>query len=300
MPIHDAHCHFFSEGFFGALARERAAGGTPDSVETITRSLEWDPPGEAGALADRWVQELDAHDVTRAALIASVPGDEESVAAAVAKHPDRFIGLFMVNPKQPDAGERVSRGLTELGLRGICLFPAMHRFALDSDEAGRVIEAAAVNGTKSVFVHCGVLSVGVRKKLGLPSRFDIRLGDPLALVPVATAHPETTFVIPHFGAGFFREALMAADLCPNIVFDTSSTNGWIKFHPGLTLTDVFREALSVVGPSRLMFGTDSSFFPRGWQQPIREQQRAVLRELGVEEVGQRQIFGGTFERIYGT
>ena len=93
---------------------------------------------------------------------------------------------------------------------------------------------------------------------------------------------------------------MAADLCSNIIFDTSSSNGWIKYDPGLTLTDVFRQALSVVGPSRMMFGTDSSFFPRGWQQSIFEQQRAVLQELHVEDETLHEIFAGTFERIYGS
>jgi len=28
-------------------------------------------------------------------------------------------------------------------------------------------------------VHCGVLTIGARKKLGLLSRFDFKLGDPL-------------------------------------------------------------------------------------------------------------------------
>ena len=46
--------------------------------------------------------------------------------------------------------------------------------------------AAATPGT-AVFVHCGVLSVGVRKKLGLPSPFDIRFGNPLDLHAVALA-----------------------------------------------------------------------------------------------------------------
>ena len=79
-------------------------------------------------------------------------------------------------------------------------------------------------------------------------------------------------IVPHFGAGFFREALMAADQCPTIHLDTSSSNSWMKFHPGLTLEAVFRQALAVAGAERLLFGTDSSFFPRGWQQPIYEAQ----------------------------
>ncbi len=62
----------------------------------------------------------------------------------------------------------------------MALFPAMHRYRLDDEAVSKVFEAAAAHGA-AVFVHCGVLSVGVRKKLGLPSPFDLRLGDPLAV-----------------------------------------------------------------------------------------------------------------------
>src|SRR4029450_6010428 len=117
-------------------------------------------------------------------------------------------------------------------------------------------EAAAARGA-AVFVHCGVLTVGIRKKLGLPSPFNLRLGDPLALATVAARFPRVPVIIPHFGAGFLREALMAADQCPNIHRDTSSSNSWVKYYPGLTLDDVFRQALAIAGPERLIFGSDS-------------------------------------------
>ena len=134
-----------------------------------------------------------------------------------------------------------------------------------------------------LFVHCGVLSVGVRRKLGLSSRFELRYGQPLDVQRFAVDYPSLPIIVPHFGAGFFREALMLAEACPNVVLDTSSTNGWVRYHPGLTLTDVFRTAMAVVGPDRLMFGTDSSFFPRGWQAPIYDTQRAILEQLGTED-----------------
>jgi hypothetical protein len=47
-----------------------------------------------------------------------------------------------------------------------------------------------------------------------------------------------------------------------------------------------------------MFGTDSSYFPRGWQSAIHEQQRAVLDELGLDAAAKDAIFGGTFERLF--
>ena len=260
--------------------------------------LGWDAPGSAFTLADRWVRELDTHGLARAVLIASVPSDETSVAAAVAKHPSRFVGFFMLDPAVSDPVARTRRALGELGLRGICLFPAMHHVPLHDDRILQIVSVAASHPGTAVFVHCGVLSVGVRKKLGLPSRFDLRLGDPLGVAKLALAFPTVPFIIPHFGAGLFREALMAADACSNIHLDTSSSNGWMRYTPGLTLDTVFRTALSVVGPSRLLFGTDSSFFPRGWQKPVFESQQATLAGLGISADDQALVFGGNFDRLF--
>lgn len=298
MVVNDAHCHFFSRPFLAALARDAVDLPPGDPVEPAAAVLGWEAPGTAEALADRWVAELDRHGVARAALIASVPADEESVAVAIRRHPTRLVGWFMLDPTWPDALERVARALDTLGLRGVCLFPAMHRYRLDEARVRTVVEAVAARPGAVLFVHCGVLSVGARKKLGLPSRFDFRLGDPLAVHVLARDFPELPMIIPHFGAGFFQEALMAASESPNILFDTSSSNNWIRFVPGLTLEGVFRQALEVVGPDRLLFGTDSSFFPRGWQRGVFEAQRTALDRIGVAPADQARIFGGTFDRLF--
>jgi uncharacterized protein len=292
--INDAHCHFFTEGFFAALAWQR---GKAESIEDLTHELGWETPDGAEQLADRWVRELDAHGVSRAALIASVSRDEEALGAAVARHPSRLVGFFMVDPSAGDATERARRGFEEFGLRTACLFPAMHHVALDDVRTDRIVDIAAAHGG-AVFVHCGVLSVGVRKKLRLPSRFDVRLGNPLELQPLATAYPQVPFIVPHFGAGLFREALMLADMCPNVYLDTSSSNSWIRYVPGLTLEAVFQASLSVVGPSRLLFGTDSSYFPRGWQKGIYTTQKNALEGLKATDDDQALIFGGNFNRLF--
>jgi predicted TIM-barrel fold metal-dependent hydrolase len=304
VTINDAHCHFFSSNFFGALGRQRLATAAAQSAEVgasaadICRELQWDDPRTADVLADRWVAELDAHGVTRAALIASVPTDEVSVAEAVAHHPSRFVGFFMVDPAASDALDRARRALEELRLRTVCLFPAMHHVPLGDDRTVRIVELAASHPGTAVFVHCGVLSVGVRTTLGLPSRFDMRLGNPLDVSRLARAFPTVPFIIPHFGAGMFREALMAADICQNIHLDTSSSNGWIKYMPGLTLDAVFEAALAVAGPSRLLFGTDSSFFPRGWQKGIYDTQKQIVDGLGLGAAEAALIFGGNFDRLF--
>jgi len=298
VQVCDVHCHFFSSRFLEILAKDRRDIAPGDHAAVISTLLGWDPPGPPDALADRWITELDRQQVARAVVIASIPGDEESVAAAIARHPSRLVGFFMLNPAAADAAERLSRALDEWKLRGICLFPAMHHYNLDDERVHATFEAASSRGA-AVFVHCGVLTVGIRKKLGLPSPFNLRLGHPLALATVAARFPRVPVIVPHFGAGFLRETLMAADQCPNIHLDTSSSNSWIKYHPGLTLEAVFRQALEVAGPDRVLFGTDSSFFPRGWQRPIFEQQQKVLESLAVPADVQEKIFAGNFQRLFG-
>jgi uncharacterized protein len=292
MMICDAHIHFLSPGFFAGLGTDR---------ETITK-LGWEFPDSTEALTTRWLDELDKHRVERAALMASLPGDADSVAKAVALNPTRFVGFFMLDPTREDAIEYAGRALDE-GLRTICLFPAMHRYPLYDDRVGRVFELAASRrggtvDTVAVFVHCGVLSVGIRKKLGLPSPFDLRFGNPIDLHAHALKHPKVPIIIPHFGAGMLREALMLADCCSNVYLDTSSSNAWTKYTPGLTLDQVFKTALDVVGPDRLIFGTDSSFFPRGWNGEVHQKQKSALDAIGVSADVQRKIFADNFARIF--
>ena len=290
--VADAHIHFFSRKFFETLGSQ--AGKSAADVAAIAG---WDLPSENPAeLARAWAAELDSHGVSRAALIASVPGDEASVETAMNECPGRFFGYFMVNPLEEGAVQRVQIAM-RCGLQALCLFPAMHRYSLADPRAEAVIEAAAGAGARAIFVHCGVLTVGIRKKLGLLSPFDMRFSSPIDLHGPALRHPKLKFVIPHFGAGYLREALMVADLCPNVYLDTSSSNSWMRYE-GLDLKTVFRRALEVVGPQRLLFGSDSSFFPRGWNYAIFEAQTRAMLDLDISVDDARLIIGENLPRLF--
>jgi hypothetical protein len=282
--VNDAHTHFFSYTFYRSLGS--ATGKDPSQVAA---ALHWDlPPEDPAALGRIWAGELDRYGVGRAAIIASVPGDESSVRSAAQAIAGRFFPYAMVNPlaaNPPDLD----------GLAGICLFPAMQRYSVQDDRVAALLDR--LSGRRClVFVHCGVLTVGVRGKLGLPSPFDMRYSNPLDLHGVALRYPKLNFVVPHFGAGLFREALMLADLCPNVYLDTSSSNSWMRYE-GLDLKTVFRRALAVAGPERLLFGTDSSFFPRGWNNDVFEAQTRALNDLGIGGPDARLILGGNLDRI---
>jgi predicted TIM-barrel fold metal-dependent hydrolase len=279
----DAHIHFFSRRFFAAMGTQASK-----SAEETAAALGWTlPPEDPVELARQWAAELDGHGVTHAALIASVPGDETSVEAAVSAYPGRFFGYFMVNPTDGGAADRAAFAL-RAGLHAPCLFPAMHRYSIHDPRAEAVIAAVESAGGRAVFVHCGTLTVGIRRKLGLPSPFDMRFSNPLDLHAVAQRHPSMKFVVPHFGAGYLREALMLADLCPNVYLDTSSSNLWMRYE-GLDLKSVWRRALDIAGAGRILFGTDSSFFPRGWNYEVYEAQQRALLDLGISKSDARLI-----------
>ncbi|MBV8073489.1 MAG: amidohydrolase family protein [Acidobacteriaceae bacterium] len=292
LPIADAHVHFFSHRFYAGLAQAKHLAGTAE----LGALLNWEIPGsDPRELAARWAAEMTRHGIRRVSLIASAHGDEGSVAAAVGAQPDRFFGYFMLDPTQQDAMERVRSAGMNANLHAVCLFPAMHKFQL-TDERLLPIFQLASDHELLVFVHCGALSVGVRRKLALPCDYDLRFSNPLDVHALALRFPRLRFVLPHFGAGLFREALMVADLCPNVYLDTSSSNRWMLYE-GLNVRTVFSRAIELLGTERLLFGSDSSFFPRGWQGTILEQQATALYELGFDEAKAAQIFGGNLERI---
>jgi hypothetical protein len=69
-------------------------------------------------------------------------------------------------------------------------------------------------------------------------------------------------------------------------------------HPGgLSLGQVFRSALDVFGAGRILFGTDSSTFPRGWRHDILEAQRSALAEARATHDEQAAILGGNLAAL---
>jgi len=291
LEVADAHVHFFSPPFFKALAEQK---GDP----AVAALLGWDEPANCEDLADRWALELDRASVSRAMLIASIPNDTESVGVAIDRYPERFNAIYMANPMLPSPDIRFENAFEEDDVSGIFLFPSLHRYSLHEHKVWALIQVLAGHARAVAYVHCGMLSLGFRKKLGLPSHFDMRYSNPIDLHELASNFPRVRFVIPHFGAGYFREALMVADLCPNIYFDTSSSNSWMRYQSAdLNLVQVFRRALDVVGPKRLLFGSDSSWFPRGWIDKVFDDQCLALREAGADEETARLIFGGNLMRI---
>ncbi len=287
----------FFETMAGLAPPSRLAG--PDPVASLARETGLEIPSERGVAATRWGQELQERGVEAAVLMGSIPGEGDEVAEAVEALGGRCIGYAMVDPAKPACAESIAR-MGEKGLRGAAFFPAMHGYQI-SDEAIRPALNAVRDSGLVAFVHFGLLRLGLRDKLGVGCPFDLEYANPIHLHKDALRYPEITFQIPHFGCGFFREVLLLGAQVSNVVLDTSSSNSWINTQaPGITLPEVFARALDVYGSKRILFGTDSSVFPRGWRKDIFEEQVGILGNLGVTADEAADVLGENLARLTGS
>jgi predicted TIM-barrel fold metal-dependent hydrolase len=65
----------------------------------------------------------------------------------------------------------------------------------------------------------------------------------------------------------------------------------------LTLRDLFRKAVETVGAERIIFGTDSSYFPRGFSEDYLKEQVRECRAIGLDEGSVEKIFYGNAARL---
>jgi predicted TIM-barrel fold metal-dependent hydrolase len=300
-PLVDAHCHWFSRPFFEALAQESPRTGSPDEhLRALTEATGLELPAQDdGAHRERWLDEFRRQGVQHAVVFSSHPAETPTVAAAITAAEGSLTGIAVLDPTAADAEAKAERLLGELGYRGLLLFPAQHGYRIDEPRVAPVLEALDRVGGLA-YVHCGLFTVPLRDRLGFPRTAQVSLADPLFVVPAADAHPNARFVIPHFGAGYFRECLMAGAQCGNVFVDTSSSNAWVRTQPeGVDLHAVFDRTLSALGADRVLFGTDSGTWPRGWRDDRYAEQRAILETLGATAEEQAAVFGGNAVRLLG-
>jgi uncharacterized protein len=301
MAIVDFHMHLFSRPYFEALA---ALSPRPGTVDERLRRLSEEtgielPSPDLARHVERWLSEIARHGVDHLCAFASAPEELPALGRARALAGGRLTPFALVDPRAPGVAEKVTTLVREQGFGGVLLFPALHHFHIGDPECAELL--AALDGLGAIaYVHCGQWVVKLRDLLGLPRAFDPAFANPLGLIPAASSHPRVRFVIPHFGAGSFRETLAVGAQCANLHVDTSSSNGWMATQePPLTLTQVFERALEVFGASRILFGTDSNVFPAGWRSERFAGQRAALEALGVPAADQERIFSGNARRLLG-
>jgi len=232
--------------------------------------------------AARWVKDMDSKNLERVNWV--MGGGNDNLAKIIGWYPERFTGFAHHPLFSEGAAEELERAVTRLGLRGFKLIASNQEKPIDSKDAYPVWEMAE-RLKVPVLIHFGVLGGG-----GGPA-YDLHNLNPLSLWSVCADFPTLRFVIPHFGACFWRELLQLCWQCPNVFVDTSGSNQWMRWMPEeLTLKDLFRKAVETIGPERLIFGTDSSYFPRGFAEEYLREQLRVCYDMGLDETSIRRIF----------
>jgi predicted TIM-barrel fold metal-dependent hydrolase len=226
----------------------------------------FDIPDEAWDSGKLWIDELDKYGIS---AIGMMIGEEswDEFNETRKRFPGRFLGYANINPSAENALDLVKRAGND-GFQGIKLYPSSWNYHV-YDEICYPIFEEALKQELLVVLHFGI-TIGATANL--------QFGNPLDIQKPAQDFPDLNFMIAHFGAGFFREVLMLFYQTQNVNVDTSGSNSWMKYMPyDLTVTKIFEKALKAGGPERIVFGTDSSFFPRGYRFNIlQEQYDAVL------------------------
>ncbi|MCL4515573.1 MAG: amidohydrolase family protein [Firmicutes bacterium] len=238
--------------------------------------------------ADRWAAEVERYHLHRVAFVSG--GGNDLLAGAVARHPDKFVGFAHHDPFAPYAARELERAITELGFRGYKIFAPVLSRPL-TDEALHPVWEVAEKHQIPVLIHFGILGGGG----GIGNAVNM---DPLILHDVARGFPGIPFVVPHFGTGYVRELLQLCWACRNVYVDTSGNNEWVRWMPyPLTIEDLFARFYQTIGPERIIFGSDSAWFPRGFAVRYLLDQLRAARQLRIPEADLKLIFGGNAIRL---
>jgi len=209
---------------------------------------------------ERWAAEVQNNHLEKVVFMTG--GGNKVLSGVVRQHPQEFLGFAHHDLCAPNAVEEMHYALDDLGLSGYKWFGPMTTLPFESQELKPFWRLLA----------------------------DPRIS-PITLAEVAQEYTDIPFIIPHFGAGYFQDLLHLAWSSPNVYIDTSGSNDWIRWMPHpLSLKDLFARALDTVGPKRIIFGTDSSWFPRGWAKKYFDLQTQVCTELGVFQEEMNAIF----------
>lgn len=257
--------------------REQFKFGDPETVH----------PGDE-VQEERWLEQMDLNHIQHINFVTG--GGNEKLAALVKRHPDKFTGFAHHDLSDDGAYEKMKYAHEELGLHGYKWFGPRMRKSFDAPEL-KPFWTYLADHKLPCLIHFGVLG-GPGGVVYHPYI------NPLTIANVAQTYTDIPFVFPHFGAGYWQELLHLAWSAPNVHVDGSGSNDWIRWMPyPLSVESLFRKAYETIGPRRIVFGSDSSDFPRGFAKRYLDIQEAACNNIGMSKADMQLIFGGNAARI---
>ncbi len=195
--------------------------------------------------------------------------ENDAVAVAQARYPDRLIGFCRVDPRQgEDAITELRRCVLRLGLRGLLLHPMEEGYTINDPPAVRLVGEA------------GSLGVPVVVAAGYPW-----VAHAQQIRSVAEQAEGTTIVMSHGGqiniSGLAQaDAFLAMQTCDNLCVGTN----------GVYRQDFLEECVEAFGPERVLFTSMAPVFDQGF-----ELER--VRSIKMEESDRQCVLGANMVRI---
>ena len=231
--------------------------------------------------AKLWVDEMEKYNLER--LVFATGGGNQVLSEIINLYPDKFIGYAHHNPFSKNADKELKHAIENLNLKGYKILAPDVKGRLD-DPCLNPLWATAEKYQIPILIHFGILGAAG----GIAHSYNI---SPMVIHDVARAYPDISFIIPHFGCGHPEQLLQLAWVCPNVYVDTTGSNQWTRWMPyPLTVKDLFKKFYETVGPKRIIFGTDSEWFPRGFVKRYLDDQLRDCYEIGMKEEEIKSIF----------
>ena len=213
------------------------------------------------------------------------------ISEACNRFPDRLIGLFTVDPRREGAAEMFARGVEEWGLKGLKLHPTSGYFPYEK-YCYPLYEKCREYGMPVLF-HTG----------SQPAPLKFRFSRPINVDDVAADFPDIPIIMAHVAHALWNEALLVAEVKPNVCFDFSGWQMTFNSHPA-EFYRMLRRVLDVVGPWRVFFGTDGPYLNvmcpvDRWVQAVQKPDLSSCPDVSFTEEELDIILGKSFARLMG-
>ncbi len=223
----------------------------------------------------RWAGELEKYEYLHSVVFVTA-GSNAFAGELVSRKKGKFFAYAHHDPLLSDASDRLEVALRDYGLAGYKLLGPSIDVPLSDHRFDPLWEICAAYEVP-VLVHFGIMGAAG----GIASHVNM---NPLILHDVAKRFPGVAFIVPHFGTGYVFDLLNLCWACPNVFVDTSGSNQWMRWMPfEENLELLFRKFRETIGASRILFGTDSSWFPRGFTDAYLKAQIRAMTDVGFTE-----------------
>ncbi len=173
-----------------------------------------------------------------------IASEDTTTAAAVRRYPDKLTGFAYVDPRRPDALERLRHAHRELGLVGVKYGPIYNGVALDDARLVPIYRYCVANDLP-LTLHMGTTYTRL---------YAAELGRPLAVEQVALRYPDLRLVMAHMGHPWFEECIAVVRKQPNVFAEISAIyyRRW-QFYNVMLAIEEYRVA------DKIFFGSDFPF-----------------------------------------